>query len=100
MNIQQMMFQAQKLKRDLDKALNELKEKEFEINKSGAVTIKMLGDKTISSIDIDKDALDPSNKEMIEELIKLGINELISQIDSEEDKINQKLTGQKGGLPF
>ena len=45
MNMQQMLIQAQKMKRELEKALNELKAQEFSITKNGAVTIKMLGDK-------------------------------------------------------
>ena len=100
MNLQQMMMQAQKLKRELEKAEKELKAKEFTAEKGGAVTIKMLGNREIVSINIDKDALDPDNKEMIEELIKMGINELVQTIDEEEDRINSALTGQKGGLPF
>ena len=44
MNMQQMLIQAQKMKRELEKALNELKAQEFSITKNGAVTIKMLGD--------------------------------------------------------
>ena len=100
MNFQQMMMQAQKLKRELEKAEKELKAKEFTVSKGGAVTITMLGSKQLVSIEIDKDALDPDNKEMIEDLIKMGINELVQTIDEEEERINSALTGQKGGLPF
>jgi hypothetical protein len=54
------------------------------------------GDKTIKSIDIDKDALDPENKEMIEELIALAINEAVEQIQAAEAEISSQVTG--GGL--
>ena len=100
MNMQQMLIQAQKMKRELDKALNELKAQEFSVNKGGAVTIKMLGDKTITAIEIDDDAFDKDNKDMVQELIVLGINELFKQISDAEDAINERITGQKGGLPF
>lgn len=100
MNIQQIMIQAQKMKREIEKAQAELQKKEFSTTKGGAVTIKMLGNKTIVSIDIDKDALDADNKEMLEDLIKMGINELVETITAEEDKINDALTNQKGGFPF
>jgi len=100
MNIQQMMMQAQKLKREIEKAEKDLKAKEFTIQKGGAVTIKMLGSKQIVSINIDKDALSPENKDMVEELIKMGVNELGQSIDEEEERINNALTGQKGGLLF
>ena len=55
MNLQQMMIQAQRVKRELDKAINELHSQEFTVTKNGAVTIKMLGDKTVASIEIDED---------------------------------------------
>ena len=76
MNMQQMLIQAQKMKRELEKALNELKTQEFTISKGGAVTIKMLGDKSISAIEIDDDACDKDNKDMVQGLIVMGINEL------------------------
>lgn len=100
MNMQQMLIQAQKMKRELEKAQNQLKTQEFVTTKNGAVTIKMLGDKTVTSIEIDNDAFEKENKDMIQELITLGINELSKQIADEEDKINEAITGQKGGLPF
>ena len=100
MNMQQMLIQAQKMKRELEKALNELKTQEFSITKNGAVTIKMLGDKTITSIEIDEDAFDKENKDMVEESIVLGVNELSKKITNMEDEINERVTGQKGGFPF
>ncbi|MCR5309602.1 MAG: YbaB/EbfC family nucleoid-associated protein [Bacilli bacterium] len=100
MNMQQMLIQAQKMKRELEKALNELKAQEFSITKNGMVTIKMLGDKTVTSIDIDEDAFDKENKDMVQESIVLGINELSKQISDMEDEINERVTGQKGGFPF
>lgn len=100
MNMQQMLIQAQKMKRELDKALNALKAEEFSVTKNGAVTIKMLGDKTITSIEIDEDAFEKENKDMIQELIVLGVNELYKQIADKENEINEAITGQKGGLPF
>ena len=100
MNMQQMLIQAQKMKRELEKALNELRTQEFTISKGGAVTIKMLGDKSISAIEIDDDAFDKDNKDMVQELIVMGINELSKQITEKEEEINERITGQKGGLGF
>lgn len=96
MNMQQMIIQAQKLQRELNKAQDELKQKEFTVEKGGAVTVVVKGDKTIKSINIDKDALDPENKEMIEEMIALAINEAVTQIEKLSNEINEKLTGRPG----
>lgn len=96
MNMQQMIIQAQKMQRELQKKQAELQQKEFTISKGGAVTVVVKGDKTIQSIDIDKDALDPDNKEMIEELIALAINEAVEQIRAAETAINEQVTGGAG----
>ena len=100
MNMQQMMAQAQKMKRELEKAQAALAEKEFSVSKGGAVTVIMLGNKTIKSIDIEKDALDPENKEMIQDMIALAINELFEQINVAEEEINERITGSARGFGF
>ena len=93
MNMQQMIIQAQKMQREMQKKQKELEEKEFTLSKGGAVTVIVKGDKTVKSIDIDKDALDPDNKEMVEELIALAINEAIEQIKAAEAAISESVTG-------
>ena len=62
--------------------------------------IVVLGDKTIQSINIEEDGFDPDNKEMVEELIVSGLNELFEQIDEESEAINERITGRSGGLGF
>ena len=100
MNMQQMMAQAQKMQRELKKAMAALAEKEFVISKGGAVTVTVMGNKEVKSINIDKDAFDPENKEMIEDMIALAINEAIAQIEEEAEAINERITGQPGGFGF
>ena len=98
MNMQQLMFQAQKMQRELKKAKDALHAKEFSINKAGAVSITVKGDKSIVKIDIDKDALE--DKEMIEDMIAMALNEVFEQIDEEEAEIDERLTGRSGGMGF
>ena len=100
MNMQQMMAQAQKMQRELKKAQAELAEKEFVITKGGAVTVTVFGSKEVKSVQIDKDAFDPENKEMIEDMIALAINEALQKIDEENEAINERITGQSGGFGF
>jgi len=100
MNMQQMMAQAQKMQRELKKAQAELAQKEFVVTKGGAVTVVVLGSKEIKSVEIDKDAFDPDNKEMIEEMIALAINEALEKINEESEAINERITGQPGGFGF
>ena len=100
MNMQQMMAQAQKMQRELKKAMAALAEKEFVVSKGGAVTVTVLGNKEVKSIEIDKDAFDEENREMVQDMIALAINEAIAQIDEEAEAINERITGQPGGFGF
>lgn len=98
MNMQQMLAQAQKMQRELQKAMNELKEKEFVINKNGMVVVTVTGNKEVKSIDIDNDAMDIDNKDMVQESIVLALNEAFAKIDAEAEAINERITGRAGGL--
>ena len=98
MNMQQMLVQAQKMQRELQKAMNELKEKEFVINKNGMVVVTVTGNKEVKSIDIDDDAMDVDNKDMVQESIVLALNEAFAKIDAEAEAINERITGRAGGL--
>ena len=98
MNMQQMMAQAQRMQRELRKAMEALAEQEFVSNKGGLVKVTLMGDKRVKSIVIDKDAFDPENKEMIEASIVLAINELTEQIKKAEEEINERITGSRGGF--
>jgi len=98
MNMQQMIIQAQKMQREMQKKHAELEAQEFTVSKGGAVTVVVKGDKTVASVSIDKDAFDPDNKEMVEEMIALAINEAIEQIKAKEEEINSSVSGGMGGL--
>ena len=95
--LQQMMMQANKMKRELRKAEEELKAKEFVVSKGGAVKVTVMGDRSVKAIDIDKDAFDADNKEMIEEMIALAITEALAQILQEERAYKERITGSPEG---
>ena len=48
------------------------------------------------SINVEEDGFEPDNKEMIEDLIKDGLNELFAQIDEESNAIDEKIAGKSG----
>lgn len=100
MNIQQLMMQAQKMKRELEKAKNALAEQKFKVSKGGAVTVVVMGNKTIKSIEIDDDAFDKDNKDMVQDMVAMAINEAMEQVIAAEEEINEKITGQPGGMGF
>ena len=94
--MQQMFQQAQRMQRELQKAHAELESREFKVEKSGMVEAIVMGDRSIKSLNIDKDALDPENKEMLEEAITLALNDAFQQINKANEEIEEKITGQRG----
>ena len=93
-----MMIQAQKMQRELKKALDELAKQEFTVNKSGAVTITMMGDGSLKSVEIDDDAFEKENKEMIQDLIVIGVQELAEKIETARADVNERITGSRSGF--
>ena len=96
--MQAMIQQAQRMQRELKKAQEALDVKEFKVSKGGAVTVTVLGSKEVKSIEIDEAAFDKDNKEMVQEMIALAINEAIQQIEKEIAEFNERITGRSGGL--
>lgn len=97
MNMQQLMMQAQKMQRELKKAKEALAATLFTKNRGGMVEVKMYGNCKIESINIDEDAFDADNKDMVEETIAICINELLEEIREAEAEINNKITGSPNG---
>lgn len=95
MNMQNLMAQAQRMQRDLQKKQEEIYDMEF-TSTSGAVTAKLNGKKEIIKIEIDKSILhDEEDLEALEDMIKIAINDAIKQI---EKTVEQKLGGLAKGL--
>lgn len=100
MNMQQMMIQAQKLQRELKKAKDELAAKEFTTTVGGAVTITMKGSGELIKVSINDDAFEKDNKEMVEEMIAMAVNELSEKIKKAQSQIEESITGRAGGFGF
>ena len=96
--MQQMLQQAQRMQRQLQKAHAELDAKEFTVEKASLVTVILTGDKKVKSISVDKDALNPDDAEMVQDTIVAAINEAIDQITEANNKIDEEITGRSGGL--
>lgn len=95
--MQQMLMQAQKMQRELKKAKDELAKKEFVVSKGGIVKVTALGSREIIEVFIEEDAFETENKELIEETVALCINEIFKNIEKEEEKINERITGNPAG---
>ena len=83
MNINNLMKEAKKMQADMEKSQEELAQKEFDATAGGgAISVKVLGDKTLKEIKIQKDVVDPDDVEMLEDLILKCVNEALRKVDS------------------
>ena len=96
MNIQAMMKQAQQLQKKMMDEKNAIDSKVF-TGKSSMVSITMTGDKKVTGVDINLDEISSDDKEMLEDMIMLAVNDAITQIDKEtEDKMGKYTQGLPG----
>ena len=83
MNINNLMKEAKKMQASMEKSEEELAQKEFDATAGGgAISVKVLGDKTLKEIKIQKDVVDPDDVEMLEDLILTCVNEALRKVDS------------------
>ncbi len=94
MDMNMLMQQAQKMQRNLEKARKEIEEKMFSFESAGgARKLDIYGNKKIEKIIIDQDLINPEDKEMLEDMIKIAVNEALDKIDSEMEKVMNSATG-------
>lgn len=89
-----LMKQAQKMQRDMTKAQEELENKVEEGTAGGGmVKIEMNGKYQIVSLKIEKDAVDPDDVEMLEDLVISAFNDVVKKVKSSSEAEMGKLTG-------
>ena len=82
MNINQLMKEAKKMQADIEKSQEELGAREFEATAGGgAVYVKVNGNKVLREIKLQKDAVDPDDVEMLQDLILTSVNEALRKVD-------------------
>ena len=94
-----MMKQVQKMQQDMLKMQQELEEKEYTAAAGGgAVTATCTGKRQLTGIQIQPDAVDPEDVEMLQDMIVAAVNEALRQ--AEEDMANgmKRFTGGMPGL--
>ncbi len=96
MNMQQMMRQAQKMQRDLAKAQEEIAQMSFEGSAGGGmVKATATGDLKITAIQIDPEAIDPEDVEMLQDMVCAAVNEALR---SASDASNTRMSALTGGM--
>lgn len=94
-----MMKQAQKMQEEFMKMQAELESAEYTASAGGgAVKATMIGTRQLKSIEIDPEAIDPEDVEMLQDMIVAAVNEAIAKSDDATNKAMSKITPM--GFPF
>ena len=85
MNLNQLMKEAKKMQSEMERTQEEITSKTFEATAGGgAIKAVVGGDKSIKSITLDKDIVDPDDVEMLQDLIITCLNEALRKVDAEQ----------------
>ena len=94
MDMKKMMKQAQKMQMELARAQEEIKDMTFEATAGGGmVKAVALGDMSIQSIEIDKDAVDPEDVDMLEDMVLAAVNEALRGVGEASSSRLNSITG-------
>lgn len=103
-NMNNLMKQAQRMQRQMEESQKELEEKEFTGKAGGGVVeITVTGKKEVTKVKLDKEAVDPDDTEMLEDLIMAATNEALRMAEEASTEAMSKMTGGLGlggGFPF
>jgi len=98
-NLGNLMKQAQKMQRDMEKAQEELEVIEVEAaSGGGAVKVIVTGKKEIKEIIIAQEVVDPDDVEMLQDLVLAAVNEGLRKAQEIHDEKMGKISGGMGGM--
>jgi len=93
-NLNQLMRQAQKMQEDMARKKQELEETEFSSSVGGGmVEVKMMGNRSLKSISIKPEVVDPDDVEMLEDLVISAVNDVLGQIARKEQDSMPQVPG-------
>ena len=98
MNIQALMKQAQSLQKDMMKTKEEIDNMTF-TGTSSFVTVEVKGTKEVLKVTIDNENITSDDKEIIEDMLVVALNDAFKQIDKViEQKMGKFSSMMPGGL--
>ena len=103
MNMQEMMKQARKMQEQLAQAQDSMKDVTIDASAGGGmVKATVNGDLELVSIQIDPDALDPEDVDLLQDMIVAAVNEAIRGVSEVASKQMSSITGGLNipGMPF
>ncbi len=96
MDMKKMMKQAQKMQLEAAQAQEEIAEMEFNATSGGGmVEVCACGDMTVKSIEIDPEAVDPEDVDMLQDMILAAVNEALRLAN---EASNERMNSIMGGM--
>lgn len=95
-NMNQIAQQAQKMQAEVERVAAELEAKEYSAVAGGnAINITMTGKFEITNLTISPEVVDPDDVDMLADLVKAAVSEVIRKINEEKE---EKLTNATNGM--
>lgn len=89
-----MLHQAKKMQDEISQLQEDIEQRTFTASAGGgAVTVTVTGKKTLESIDIKPEVVDPEDIDMLKDLIISAVNEAVGTVESTTEEEMSKLTG-------
>ena len=89
-----MIRQAQKMQDQISELQEDIESRSFSATSGGgAVTVTISGKKTIQSLEIKPEVVDPEDIDMLQDLIISAVNEAINQVEEVTETEMSKVTG-------
>lgn len=85
MNMQNLMMQARKMQKDIEKAQSELENKVYE-GSSQLVTAEVSGKGKLLSIKFNFEDIDVDDKEMLEDMVLIAVNNAIEKMEKDKEE--------------
>ena len=93
-NMNSMLRQAQRMQEEITVLQNDIEEREFSATSGGGVVeVVLTGKKTLKSLTIKPEAVDPEDVEMLQDLIISAVNEAVHNIASTTETEMSQITG-------
>jgi DNA-binding YbaB/EbfC family protein len=95
-NMDQMLRQVQKMQQDMMAAQEQLKNETVQASAGGGmVTVTVSGDLIVKSIEIDPQAIDPEDPELLQDMVLAAVNE---GLRAAQELAAKKMGGLTGGM--
>ena len=100
-NLQQLARQAQKMQEQMEAATAELNAKEYTASAGGGmVKAEVSGKNELVNLEINPEAVDPDDVEMLQDMVIAAVNEALRAAETEKNNNMSKMAGglNLGGL--